>query len=173
MTSLLQDVRYGWRTLTRSPSFTVVAVLTLALGIGANSTVFSWINATLLNPIPGARDAGNLVAVTRAGRVDAEHFFSYPNYVDLRDHSRSFSGLMAGDINHMDLTDARKPERVWGALVSANYFDVLGVHPILGRGFNPDEEEKPGGALHRSNQLRAVAVAFRGQGIRGWVNDTH
>src|SRR5260370_10260727 len=146
MQSLLQDIRYGWRTLSKSPGFAVVAVLTLALGIGANSTIFSWINSTLLNPIPGARDTGNLVALTRGGSVDAEHFFSYPDYADLRDHNHSFTGVMASDINFMDITGTGKPERVWGALVSANYFDVLGVRPIQGHGFTPEEEQKLGGA---------------------------
>ena len=146
MQSLFQDIRYGWRTLSKSPGFAVVAVLTLALGIGANSTIFSWINSTLLNPIPGARAAGNLVALTRGGSVDAEHFFSYPDYADLRDHNHSFTGVMASDINFMDITGTGKPERVWGALVSANYFDVLGVRPIQGHGFTPEEEQKLGGA---------------------------
>jgi predicted permease len=146
MKSLLQDIRYGWRTLSKSPGFSAVAVLTLALGIGANSTIFSWINSTLLHPIPGATDAGRLVAITRGGSVDVEHFFSYPDYVDLRDHNHSFSGMLATDINLMDVTGAGQPERVWGAMVSANYFDVLGVRPILGRGFTLEEDKKPGGA---------------------------
>jgi predicted permease len=146
MRNLLQDIRYGWRTLSKSPGFSAVVVLTLAVGIGANSTIFSWINATLLNPIPGASNTGNLVAVTRTGSVDVEHFFSYPDYADLRDHSQSFSGIMACDIAYMDITSTGKPERVWGALVSANYFDVLGVELARGRGFNPDEDKTLGGS---------------------------
>jgi predicted permease len=146
MRSFVQDVRYGWRALRKSPGFTTIVVLTLALGIGANSTIFSWINATLLNPIPGAGDTRRLVAVTRAGSVDVEHLFSYPDYSDLRDHSQSFSGILACDIAYMDLTGADKPERVWGALVSANYFDVLNVRLLRGRSFTPDEDEKLGGS---------------------------
>jgi predicted permease len=146
MKSLFQDIRYGWRTLSKSPGFAAIAVLTLALGIGANSTIFSWINSTLLHPIPGATDAGRLVALTRGGSVDVEHFFSYPDYIDLRDHNQSFSGMLATDINLMDITGAGQPERVWGAMVSANYFDVLGVRPVVGRGFTVEEDKKPGGA---------------------------
>jgi predicted permease len=146
MRSLFQDLRYAWRTLSKSPGFAVVAVLTLGLGIGANSTIFSWINSTLLNPIPGASNAGRMVAVTRGGSVDAEHILSYPDYVDLRDHNQSFSGVIATDMTLFYLNGAGKPERVWGTVVSGNYFDVLGVRPVLGRGFTPAEEKKPGGA---------------------------
>jgi predicted permease len=145
MRSLLQDIRYAWRTLLNSPGFTFVAVLTLALGIGANSTIFSWINSTLLNPIPGARTA-NMVAVTRAGNVDLEHFFSYPDFLDLRERSHSFRGMMASTIDYVDLTGVGRPEKVWSALVSANYFELLGVSPILGRGFTSDEEKTVGGS---------------------------
>jgi predicted permease len=145
MRSLLQDIRYAWRTLLNSPGFTFVAVLTLALGIGANSTVFSWINSTLLNPIPGARTA-HMVAVTGVGDVDLEHFLSYPDFVDLRERSHSFSGMMASTIDNIDLTGVGRPEKVWSALVSTNYFDMLGVRPVLGRGFTPDEEKNVGGS---------------------------
>jgi len=146
MSTLLQDVKYGLRMLARNPGFTALAVLTLALGIGANSTIFSWINSTLLNPIPGVTHTSELFALTRGGTARNPVQFSYLDYVDLRDRNRSFSGLMASDIRPMDLTGTGKPERIWGTLATANYFDVLGVRPILGRGFLPAEEQKPGGA---------------------------
>jgi predicted permease len=143
---LFQDVRYGLRMLAKNPGFTAIVVLTLALGIGANSTIFSWINSTLLNPIPGVAHTSDLVSVMRGER--SEHPtppFSYLDYVDLRDHTQSFSGLLAYHDDFMSLTGTDKPERIYGALTTANYFDVLGVRPILGRGFLPAEEQRRGG----------------------------
>src|SRR5277367_6028669 len=146
METLLQDLRYSFRVLRKSPSFAAIAVLTLALGIGANSTIFSWINSTLVNPIPGVRHTSDFVAMTEGGTARSPIPFSYLDYMDLRNRTRSFSGLIAYDISPMNLTGTGKPERVWGTLASANYFDVLGIHPILGRGFLPVEDQKPGGA---------------------------
>jgi predicted permease len=145
MVAVLQDLRYGLRMLARNPGFTAVAVLTLALGVGANSTIFSWINSTMLTPIPGVARTSDLVTVMR-GEV-SEHPtppFSYPDYVDLRERTRSLSGLLAYHDDYVSLTGNGKPERIYGAFVSADYFAVLGVKPILGRGFQPLEEEKPG-----------------------------
>ncbi len=147
METLLQDLRYGCRMLVKNPGFTGIGVLTLALGIGANSTIFSWINSTLLNPIPGVTRTADLITVMRGER--SEHPsppFSYLDYRDLRDNNRSLSGLLAYHDDFMALTRTGKPERIYGALTSVNYFDVLGVRPILGRGFLPAEEQKPGGA---------------------------
>jgi predicted permease len=147
MGTLFQDLRYGCRMLVKNPGFTGIAVLTLALGIGANSTIFSWINSTLLNPIPGVTRTADLISVMRGER--SEHPsppFSYLDYRDLRDNNRSLSGLLAYHDDFMAFTGAGKPERIYGALTSVNYFDVLGVRPILGRGFLPAEEQKPGGA---------------------------
>jgi predicted permease len=146
MKSLFQDIRYGWRTLSKSPGFTMVAVVTLALGIGANSTIFSWINSTLLTPVPGASDARGLVSFGRSATSIYEAAFSYPDYKDLRDTNHSFSGIAAFNMIPVDVTGAGKPERIWTTLVSANYFDVLSVQPILGRGFKPEEEQQAGGA---------------------------
>ncbi len=145
MGTLLQDFRFAWRMLANNPGFTVVAVLTLALGIAANTTIFSWIASTLLDPIPGVTHTGDLVTVMRGER--SEHPtppFSYPDYVDLREKTRSFSGLLAYHNEFVSLTGTSKPERVYAAYISANYFDVLGVKPILGSGFLPVQEEKPG-----------------------------
>jgi len=146
VSTVIQDIKYGLRMLARNPGFTVLAVLTLALGIGANSTIFSWINSTLLNPIPGASSTSEILSLSRGGTARNPVSFSYLDYADLRDRNRSFSGLIASDIRPMDLTGTGQPERIWGTLATANYFDVLGVRPLLGRGFLPTEEEKPGGA---------------------------
>ncbi len=149
MDQLWNDVSHGARALRKDPGFTAVAVLTLALGIGANSTVFSWINATLLNPIPGASQPGQLVAVTR-GHAGS---FAYPDFLDLRSRSQSFSGLTATSLCPMSFTGRDRPERVWGMLVTANYFDVLGVRLALGRGFVP-ADDTPG-------QTPAAVISYR------------
>ena len=145
MSTLLQDFRYGLRVLFKSPGFSIIAILTLALGIGANSTIFSWINSTVLNPIPGVADTSALAELT-AGKEGDPSPISYPDYVDLRDHNRSLANLMAFSLWQMDLTGNAKPQRVWGEFASANYFDTLGVHPFLGRTFLPVEGTQPGGA---------------------------
>jgi predicted permease len=132
--------------LAKNPGFTALVVVTLALGIGANSTIFSWINSTLLDPIPGVADTSKLISVMRGER--SEHPtppFSYPDYVDLRARTQSLSGLLAYHDDFVSLTGTNKPERLYGAVVSADYFNVLGLHPVLGRGFQPGEEENPGG----------------------------
>jgi len=145
MQTLLQDLKFGLRMLAKDPSFTAVAALTLALGIGANLTIFSWIRATLLDPIPGVAHTSDMVSVMRGER--SEHPmppFSYPDYADLRRETHSLSGLLAYHHDWVTLTGLSKPERVYGETVSANYFDLLGVKPLLGRVFNTDEEEKRG-----------------------------
>ncbi|HTR34329.1 MAG TPA: ABC transporter permease [Bryobacteraceae bacterium] len=146
MTSFWQDVRYSFRLLAKSPGFTLVALLTLVLGIGANTTIFSWINATLLNPIPGITKTQELVTVFLGKEALSPFPLTYPDFAYLRDETRSLSGLTSFSLNAMNLTGAGKPQRVWGTLASANYFDVLGVKPMLGRGFSPEDGKTPGGA---------------------------
>jgi len=147
MTSFWQDVRYSLRQLASSPGFTVIALLTLALGIGANSTIFSWINGTLLNPIPGVAKTSELVAVSLSTNPLSPFPLTYPDFAHLRDQTHTFSGLVGYSMTGtMNLTGSGKPQRIWGTVASANYFDLLGVHPILGRGFLPEEDRTPGGA---------------------------
>src|ERR1700683_3214185 len=142
-----QDLRFAARMLRKSPSFTTVAVLTLALGIAANTTVLSWISATLLNPIPGVAHTSDLVTVMRGDRTDhPTPPFSYPDLRDLSERTQTFSGLLGYHDDYMSLTGVAKPERIYGALTTANYFDVLGVHPILGRAFLPEEGTLRAGA---------------------------
>jgi predicted permease len=142
--SLWEDAGYAFRMFVKSPGFTLVAVLTIALGIGANSTIFSWINSTLLNPIPGMKGSGQVLSLSLGGTSSDPRPFSYPDYIDLRDHDKSFSGLLASSLHSVNLTGTGKPQRVWATVCSANYFDVLGVRPILGRGFLPAEDTKSG-----------------------------
>ena len=129
----LCDLRYALRQMRKSPGFTFTAILTLALGIAANSTIFSWIESTLLHPIPGVADTGRMITIQLGER--SEHPsppFSYPDYVDLREGSTSLSGLIAYHDDYMTITGSDKPERIYGVLASRNYFEVLGVRPILG-----------------------------------------
>ncbi len=145
MTSFWQDVRYSLRMIARAPGFAAIAILTLALGIGANTTIFSWINSALLNPVPGLAKPNEILSLVQGGKDDYLGF-SYPDIQAMRDGQQSFSGITACMFTPMSLTGKGKPERVWGMVASANYFDVLGVRPVLGRGFLPAEDEKPGGA---------------------------
>jgi putative ABC transport system permease protein len=146
MASFWQDVRYSLRLIAKAPGFAVIAILTLALGIGANTTIFSWINSTLLNPVPGLSSPSEVVSLTLSKPGDNPFPLTYPDLEALRDGQQSFTGIMACNFAQMSLTGKGKPERVWGMVASANYFDVLGVRPILGRGFLPVEDDKPGGA---------------------------
>lgn len=146
MSSLWQDLRYSLRTIANAPGYAVIVILTLALGIGANTTIFSWINSALLNPVPGLTSPKEVVALTQGKPGDVPLGFSYPDVEAMRDGQQSFTGITACMFAPMSVTGKGKPERIWGMVASANYFDVLGVRPILGRGFLPEEDEKPGGA---------------------------
>ena len=131
---LLIDLRYALRQLRKNPGFTALAVGTLALGIAANMTIFSWINSTLLNPIPGIAHTGDMITIMRGART--EHPtppFSYLDFAELRENSHSFSGLLGYHDEFMAITGSGRPERIYGALVSASYFEVLSVRPIMGR----------------------------------------
>jgi len=146
MASFWQDVRYSLRVILKAPGFAAIAILTLALGIGANTTVFSWINSALLNPVPGVTNPSEVVSLTVGNKSDNPIGFPYPDIEALRDGQQSFKGIAVCTFTTVSLTGKGKPERVWGMVVSANYFDVLGVRPVLGRAFLPAEDEKPGGA---------------------------
>ena len=146
MTSFWQDVRYSLRMIAKAPGYSIIAILTLALGIGANTTIFSWINSTLLNPVPGLANSQEVVALSLSRPSESPFLFTYPDVVALREGQRSFTGIMANGTLPMSLTGKGNPERIWGTVATANYFTVLGVRPALGRGFLPTEDEKPGGA---------------------------
>ncbi|HET9532122.1 MAG TPA: ABC transporter permease [Blastocatellia bacterium] len=139
-----QDLQYALRVLRRSPGFTAVAVLTLALGIGANTAIFSLINSILLRPLNVA-DPSHLVTVSMLdGQGSGLGLFSYPNYKDFRDKNEVLAGLAAHRFAPMSLSRGDNTERVWGYLVSGNYFDLLGVKASLGRTFSPEEDHTPG-----------------------------
>lgn len=145
MDNLLHDLRVSGRRLRKAPGFTLIAVLSLALGIGANTAIFSLVNTVLLRPLPIAKPE-QLVALNVAAEKGGETLptFSYPNYRDIRDRNNVLSGLITYRIAPLSLSYDGSNERVWGYLASGNYFDVLGVQPARGRLFTPDDDKAPG-----------------------------
>ena len=143
MQTFWQDLRYAARMLTKSPGFLAVAVLTLAMAIGANAVVFSVLNALILHPLHVA-NAGTLWAIQHGN--EASLYQSYPDYLDLRGRNRSFEGLSAFNIDEAALDTGDNPSRIWLAEVSGNYFDLLGVQPYLGRVFHLSDERGPNSA---------------------------
>jgi putative ABC transport system permease protein len=139
-----QDLRYAARTLRKSPGFTVVAALTLALGIGANTAIFSVVDAVILRPLPYPEPARlvELWGNVKRARVERRGA-SYPDYVDWRRQCRSFESMAAFDTGTMTLTGVDEPERITGEYVSQPYFDLLGMRPSLGRTFLPEEDAVP------------------------------
>ena len=134
----MQDIRYGIRLLCANPGFTLIATLTLALGIAANTTVFSWIDNVLLHPIPGVANANELVCFETVAPNGDHLTISYPAYRDYRDHLTQLSGLLIARPAYFSVGLDDRPERIWGELVSGNYFAVLGVKAELGRSHTND-----------------------------------
>jgi predicted permease len=141
---VFRDVRYGLRAMRANPGVTAVAVLTLALGIGANTTIFGFLNEGLLRPVPRATDPGRLVQLLRQFERSDTEKFSHPGFVDYRDRVQSFSGLMGYRGARLLLGTGGRPEEVESGIVTGNYFTVLGVRPALGRLIGPDDDRKPG-----------------------------
>jgi predicted permease len=140
---LWQDIRFGLRMLRKSPGFTLVAVLSLTLGIGANTAIFSLINTTLLRPLPIANPE-QLVALNNSEENRRFPTFSYPNYKDFRDRNEVFSGLIAYQLAPISLSHDGINERLWGYEVTGNYFEVLGVNAAAGRLISPDDDAVAG-----------------------------
>jgi hypothetical protein len=138
---LLQDVRYGLRQLRRNPGFTAVAIITLALGIGANTAIFSVVNGVLLNPLPYP-NANRLVALAQRTRQFSELAISYPDFLDWVKMNHTFTSLAAYQHEGMDLTGTGEAERVKVTQVSASFFPLLGVKPVIGRNFSPGEDRR-------------------------------
>jgi putative ABC transport system permease protein len=146
METLIQDIRYGIRMLLKSPSVSIVATIALALGIGANTAIFSVVNAVLLRPLPFP-DSGSLMSVfeTNQQRGLTHGSSSYPNFFDLRSQNNSFERMACYHTSDFIMTGRGAPARLQGAVVTSDLFPLLGVAPALGRGFLPDED-KPGDA---------------------------
>ncbi|HET9743621.1 MAG TPA: ABC transporter permease [Terriglobales bacterium] len=145
MPTLIQDIRYGSRMLLKNSGFTAVAVLTLALAIGANSALFSVVNAVLLKPLP-FQDSSRLVNIRMTEKREANRIssvVSYPDFQDWEAQSRSFSSMTVWDTEDYTLTGQAEPVDLSGTVASANLFSTLGVSPVLGRAFLPSEE-RPG-----------------------------
>ena len=146
--NFLQDLRFGFRMLWRNPGFSATAILCLTLGIGANAAVFSWIEGLLLRPFPAVAHQDRLVVVAGTTRsagdkgASASDYLdiSWPDFVDFRTNSTQFDSFIADKIMGTTVSIGDRAERVAGSIVSSNYFEALGVHPLLGRGFEPADE---------------------------------
>ena len=168
METLLKDIRYGVRGLLKRPGFTVIALITLALGIGANTAIFSVVNAVLLRPLQFG-DPEQLVVVW-----EEASFAGFPtntpapaNFVDWKNQNQSFADMAAASSDSFNLTGDGEPERIQANSVNANFFQLFGVQPLLGRGFLP-EEDRPGG-----NKVAVLSYSLwqsRYGGDRGIIN---
>jgi predicted permease len=145
MDTFLNDIRYGIRSLLKRPGFTAVAVITLAIGIGANTTIFSVVNGILLRPLPGISQADRLIDVhATAPSGSSFHSFSHQEFLYYRQQTNLLSGLIAYTGTPFNMNTGGQPERVFGMVVSGNYFDVLGTRPAQGRFFLPEEDQTIG-----------------------------
>jgi len=144
MRNLLQDLRYGLRMLAKNPGFTAVAMVALALGIGANTAIFSVINGVLLRPLPYPEPERLMLIYEKSSDFD-RNSVAYPNYLDWRRAQRSFRDIAAFDPNDFNFTGAGQPEHLTGQYVSASFFSVVGVAPVLGRAFLPQEDQQSAG----------------------------
>ena len=144
MSATVQDLKFALRMLAKSPGFTLVAVLTLALGIGANTAIFSIVNAVLLRPLP-FQDSSQLVLLRETYKGVGNVSVSYPNFLDWRQQSHSFSAMAVVNNVAFNLSGVAQPENIGGYAVSPNFLALVGVRPVLGRDFLPGEE-KPGTA---------------------------
>jgi predicted permease len=135
----MRDLRYALRLLAKTPGFTITAVVSIALAVGANATVFTWLKAVLFDPLPGVAHSSQLSPLTAS--LGESHGYSnkYREYLYFRDHTAAFSGLVAHELVQVNVSDGEKPELVSGGIASANYFEVLGVKPVIGRGFTAEE----------------------------------
>jgi predicted permease len=146
--NFLQDLRFGFRMLRRNPGFAIIAVLCLTLGIGANAAVLSWIEGLLLRPFPAVAHQEKLVVVVGTNRATRDKGasgsgyddISWPDFLDFQRNCTLFDSFIADKIMGTTLSIGDKAERMAGSVVSSNYFEALGVHPILGRGFEPAED---------------------------------
>ncbi len=139
--TLAQDLRYGFRMLRRSPGFSILAILCLTLGIGANAAVFSWIEGILFRPYPAVTHQERLLALTGTARGESgPTAISWPDLLDLQRGCTLIDSFIVNKIMGTTLSIGDRAEVTVGSIVSANYFDAIGVHPILGRGFEPGED---------------------------------
>ena len=156
--SLAQDIRYGIRNLSANPGFTLTAVLSLALGIGANTAIFTIVNAVMLRSLP-VEDPQRLVQIS-GSKIDS---FTNPLWEQIRDHQQGFSGTLAYSGDRFDLAEGGDRQFAKGVWVSGDFFKVLGVAPLLGRVFTTDEDRHGGGKAGPCghHQLQLLEIALR------------
>jgi hypothetical protein len=152
MIAWFQDLRYALRQLRKSPGFTLAAVLTLAMAIGANAVVFSVLNGLILRPL-NVPQAESLYGIERASDKDMDMTQSYPDYLDLRERNRSFEDLAAFSVPQVALDTGENPSLVWGMEASGNYFDALQIQPYIGRLFHASDEHEEQRPLYRAELL--------------------
>jgi len=144
MNNILKDLRYAIRMLIKTPGVTLVAVITLALGIGANTAIFSSVSAFTSRPLPVPKPDQLIRPVEIAEDRGTADNFSYPDFVDYRNQSTVFSGLCAEDMVQVAIDTQEQNDVIWGQIVSGNFFDMLQIKPVMGRAFAPDEDGAPG-----------------------------
>jgi macrolide transport system ATP-binding/permease protein len=144
VSSLIADVRYSFRSLLKNPGLTAAAVLSLGLGIGANTTIFTWVQAVLFRPIPMAAYPGGLRIAAMENREGASRSWSYPNFRDFRDRT-TLMDVVAQDDTTFSIAEGDTAERSWGGLVSGNFFQVMGLAPAAGRLLTAQDDVTPGG----------------------------
>jgi predicted permease len=155
MNNLLRDLRYGFRTLTQNPGFAAVAILTIGIGIGASTTIFSWMRSMLLNPLPGAAQAERLVAIENMAPDGEPLTTSYLDFRDFRDNLKLVNLVTARAGNVFSVGDAPRTTEVWGEMVSGGFFDMLGIQPEAGRFFSDAERDD-------AQNVHAVVVISHG-----------
>jgi predicted permease len=161
----MTDLKFAIRQLLKNPGFTAVAVLSLALGIGANTTVFCWLQRVVLRPISGVSAPERLVALTTVHGTAMYDTVSLPDLKDYAGLKDTFAGIVGSQITPACLSLQGRPEWIFAQIATANYFEVLGVKPVLGRTFLPDEDQKPGG--------NPVLVLSHGFWQRRFAGDPH
>jgi hypothetical protein len=152
VSTLIADVRYSIRSLLKNPGLTAAAILSLGLGIGANTTIFTWVQAVLFRPIPLAVDPATIRVAAMENREGASRSWSYPNFTDFRDRVTLMDVVAQDDLTFNVAVDPSTSlgagdtaERSWGALVSGNFFQVLGIPATAGRVFTSQDDVTPGG----------------------------
>src|SRR5215472_11179713 len=137
--NFMQDLRFGLRMLRRNPGFTVLVILCLTIAIGSNAAVFSWVEGILIRPYPLVSHQERLVALTGTVRGERDQT-SWPDLLDVQRSCTLCETLFLSNITGATLSIGERAEVIRGSIVSANYFDAIGVHPIMGRGFEPGED---------------------------------
>ncbi|HEY0321339.1 MAG TPA: ABC transporter permease [Pyrinomonadaceae bacterium] len=163
MTNLWQDIRFGLRMMLKTPGYTLIAIITMMLGIGANTTIFSVVNAILLRPLPVAQPERLVNVHSTSPDGSSFHSFSYPDYVDYRDQNEVFDGLAAYTVNAYSLSTGGQSERIFGIVTSENFFTVMGVRPSFGRFYTAEE--------NRTESGDPVAVLSYGYWQRRFASD--